>query len=89
MGLSQVSSRVQFPLDYSELSKEDQKDFKQTRYGNENLLPHLFHSLCLILCKLHWDSCYSVMINGQTSICLINVNKVNTFSCSESYLLLY
>ncbi|GAA0171554.1 transporter [Lithospermum erythrorhizon] len=31
--VSLVSSRVQYPQDYSELSKEDQKDFKQTRYA--------------------------------------------------------
>ncbi|XP_076926427.1 transportin MOS14-like [Bidens hawaiensis] len=30
--VSLVSCRVQYPQDYSELSKEDQKDFKQTRY---------------------------------------------------------
>lgn len=30
----QVSYKVQYPADYSELSKEDQKDFKQKRCGN-------------------------------------------------------
>ena len=32
--VSQVSSRVQYPEDYKDLSYEDLKDFKQTRYGN-------------------------------------------------------
>ncbi|KAK3031757.1 hypothetical protein RJ639_036637 [Escallonia herrerae] len=31
--VSLVSFRVQYPQDYSGLTKEDQKDFKQTRYG--------------------------------------------------------
>lgn len=31
---SQVSSRVQYPQDYQDLSYEDLKEFKQTRYGN-------------------------------------------------------
>ncbi|RWR88742.1 transportin MOS14 isoform X1 [Cinnamomum micranthum f. kanehirae] len=33
--VSLVSFRVQYPQDYQNLSKEDLKDFKQTRYGNE------------------------------------------------------
>lgn len=34
---SQVSFRVQYPNDYQDLSYEDLKEFKQTRYGS-NLL---------------------------------------------------
>lgn len=30
----QVSFRVQYPEDYLDLSYEDLKEFKQTRYGN-------------------------------------------------------
>lgn len=30
---SQVSVKVEYPQDYADLSREDQKDFKQTRYG--------------------------------------------------------
>ncbi|XP_071710316.1 transportin MOS14-like isoform X1 [Rutidosis leptorrhynchoides] len=36
--VSLVSCRVQYPQDYSELSKEDQKDFKQTRYAVADVL---------------------------------------------------
>lgn len=36
--VSLVSFRVQFPLDYSDLTKEDQKDFKQTRYAVADVL---------------------------------------------------
>lgn len=31
--LLQVSFRVQYPQDYADLSREDLKDFKKTRYG--------------------------------------------------------
>lgn len=30
---SQVSVKVEYPQDYADLSREGQKDFKQTRYG--------------------------------------------------------
>lgn len=33
----QVSFRVQYPQDYLDLSHEDCKEFKQTRYGNASL----------------------------------------------------
>ncbi|XP_024969319.1 transportin MOS14 isoform X1 [Cynara cardunculus var. scolymus] len=36
--VSLVSCKVQYPQDYSELSKEDQKDFKQTRYAVADVL---------------------------------------------------
>jgi transportin-3 len=36
--VSLVSFRVQYPHDYSELSKEDQRDFKQTRYAVADVL---------------------------------------------------
>ncbi|CAK9184734.1 unnamed protein product [Ilex paraguariensis] len=36
--VSLVSFRVQYPHDYSDLSKEDQKDFKQTRYAVADVL---------------------------------------------------
>ncbi|KAK9669348.1 hypothetical protein RND81_13G124800 [Saponaria officinalis] len=36
--VSLVSSRVQYPDDYMELSKEDLKDFKQTRYAVADVL---------------------------------------------------
>lgn len=36
--VSLVSFRVQYPQDYAELSKEDQKDFKQTRYAVADVL---------------------------------------------------
>ncbi len=34
---SQVSFRVEYPQDYLDLSHEDRKEFKQTRYGNYQL----------------------------------------------------
>ncbi|XP_058071597.1 transportin MOS14 [Magnolia sinica] len=36
--VSLVSFRVQYPTDYQDLSKEDLKDFKQTRYAVEDVL---------------------------------------------------
>ncbi|XXG68407.1 hypothetical protein AAC387_Pa06g1499 [Persea americana] len=36
--VSLVSFRVQYPQDYQDLSKEDLKDFKQTRYAIEDVL---------------------------------------------------
>lgn len=33
----QVSFRVQYPQDYLDLSHEDRKEFKHTRYGNDHL----------------------------------------------------
>lgn len=35
---SQVSFRVQYPQDYQDLSLEDLKEFKHTRYGNYPIL---------------------------------------------------
>lgn len=34
MDVLQVSYRVQYPEDYQDLSYEDHKEFKQTKYGN-------------------------------------------------------
>jgi hypothetical protein len=44
---SQVSFRVQYPQDYHDLSHEDRKEFKQTRYGNDQLygIAFVYHPL--------------------------------------------
>jgi transportin-3 len=34
MDVLQVSYRVQYPVDYQDLTYEDLKEFKQTKYGN-------------------------------------------------------
>ncbi|RWW28036.1 hypothetical protein BHE74_00002156 [Ensete ventricosum] len=41
-----VSFRVEYPKDYEELSEEDHKDFKHTRYGKKNLF---FKALFFVL----------------------------------------
>lgn len=49
----QVSYKVQYPADYSEMSKEDLKDFKQNRYGNDDFL---FVSVVLSVCSTYLSS---------------------------------
>jgi hypothetical protein len=46
---SQVSFRVQYPQDYHDLSHEDRKEFKQTRYGNDQLygIAFVYHPLVI------------------------------------------
>lgn len=46
---SQVSFRVQYPNDYQDLSYEDLKEFKQTRYGSDVLsLLNMINQILLV-----------------------------------------
>lgn len=67
---SQVSFRVQYPQDYHDLSHEDRKEFKQTRYGNDQLygIAFVYHPLVIdrssyIALKIF--VCYSVYGSTQ------------------------
>ncbi|KAK3006901.1 hypothetical protein RJ639_015606, partial [Escallonia herrerae] len=60
--VSLVSFRVQYPQDYSGLTKEDQKDFKQTRYAVEEPVNHLLPDR--VLDQEPWSFASAIIVSG-------------------------